>query len=182
MKTEGIGLVDGCAFLARRAHGDQRYGDHRPYTVHLEHVVAVMRRFLIVDEHLLGAGWLHDSIEDTELSKASLVEHLTIGFGQHSAERVGVLVDAVTDGEGKNRRERKERPYELIPTVKGAILVKLADRIANVEAGYAEGQTGLIDMYRGEFAEFHDRLYDRAHAHKHKVEGLMWAWYTQLVG
>lgn len=182
MEPEGIGLVDGCAFLARRVHKDQRYGDHRPYTVHLEHTVAVMRRFLIVDENILGAGWLHDSIEDTELSLTNLIHHVTMGFGHEAGARVGALVDAVSDGEGKNRRERKERPYELIPQVKGAILVKLADRIANVEAGYAEGNVGLIDMYRGEYAEFHDRLFDRAHARKHKVEGLMWAWYTQLVG
>ena len=115
-------LVDGCAFLARRLHRDQTYGEGEPYTVHLEAVVAVMRRFGIKDEYKLGAGYLHDAIEDTEASRSSIQQHLTLGFGKAVACAVVDLVDACSGGEGANRPARNERWYTLIPKTKGLVI------------------------------------------------------------
>jgi len=179
--TFAPGLVDGCAFLARRVHAGQTYGEDQPYRVHLEATVAVMRRFGIKDEVKLGAGYLHDSIEDTDLTIAALTVHLGTGFGEAAAVGVAALVDAVTDGEGKNRAERKERSYALIPKTKGAILVKLADRIANAEEGHAKQNIGLLKMYAGELQDFEARLFDHAHAAKHKIEGNLWRYYRHLL-
>lgn len=176
-----IGLVDGCAFLARRVHAEQTYGEDQPYTVHLEATVAVMRRFGIKDEVKLGAGWLHDSIEDTDLTITALTVHLGTCFGEAAAVGVAELVNAVTDGEGKNRAERKARSYELIPKTKGAVLVKLADRIANAEEGHAKDNGGLLTMYRKELPNFEANLLDVQHAAKHKIEGLMWRYYQHLL-
>lgn len=136
--------------FALGAHGDQKYGV-RPYIDHLDHVVSVMRRFGVIDRHVLYAGYLHDTIEDTPVTKAAIVD----AFGARAAD----LVDAVTDGEGPNRKARAERVYRLIPTVPSAILVKLADRIANVEAGHAGGNEKLLDMYRKAHASFRRNLY-----------------------
>ena len=36
-------LVDGCAFLARRLHKDQTYGEDQPYMNHLEAVAVTAR-------------------------------------------------------------------------------------------------------------------------------------------
>lgn len=133
--------------FARLAHAKQRYGDE-PYGVHLESVVRVLTEEGVVDEEVLAAGWLHDVLEDTPV----LLEELVALAGQ----RVASIVDAVTDGKGTNRRERKLRPYELAPRTPGAILVKLADRIANVE-GTAD--TRRLRMYREEHVEFRRRLH-----------------------
>ena len=100
---------------------------------------------------LLAAGWLHDTLEDTSLSLE--------GLGAVVGEPVSVLVDACTDGEGANRKARKERPYMLIPKTPDTIVIKLADRIANVEAAIEEGKPDLLGMYRKEHPEFRKRLY-----------------------
>ena len=127
------------------------YGEN-PYTYHLEKVVNVLLRFNITDPNILAAGWLHDSLEDTATTKEDLVEN----FGQ----RIADLVDAVTDGEGATRELRKARPYGLIPTVPGAVQLKLADRIANLEASIDEGHDRLLKRYAVEHTKFIESLYD----------------------
>lgn len=110
--------------FARRAHFGQMYGA-LPYEYHLTKVVGVLQMFGIKDEDTLIAAWLHDTIEDTETT----LEHIKFLFG----ERVAALVWAVTDGEGKNRKEKKREMYEKVRATPGAVLLKLADRIANVD-------------------------------------------------
>ena len=134
--------------LAAAAHATQRYGD-APYMVHLAAVVAVMERFGITDADVLAAGWLHDTIEDTDLTREAVVDAV--------GERAAAMVDAVADGPGDNRAERKARPYQMIPQTPGAVLVKLADRIANVESAQAS-RPGLLKMYRREHLAFRQKL------------------------
>jgi hypothetical protein len=58
-------------------------------------------------------------------------------------------------------------PYRKIPTVSGACLVKLIDRIANIEAsigaktklGGKFANSGLLDMYKKEQPEFYQTLF-----------------------
>ncbi len=143
-------LVEKARALAQRVHHNQRYGD-QPYTVHLAHAVSVLERHGLTDPELVAAGWLHDSIEDTEVTR----EEVALLAG----ERVAAMVDAVSDGPGANRRERKARPYRLIPQTPGSVLIKLADRIANVEAA-VEKRPGLLAMYRAEHPGFRTKLHD----------------------
>lgn len=143
-------LVETARSMATKAHATQRYGD-LPYTVHLGDVVEVLRRFELADDvELIAAAWLHDAVEDTELT----VPQVRAVLG----ERVASLVDAVTDGPGANRRERKARPYTMIPKTPGAIAVKLADRIANVESA-RRSRPRLLAMYRKEHSTFREKLY-----------------------
>ena len=152
--------------VAVKFHGNQKYGDH-PYEVHLDHVVGVLRRFGVEDTDLLAAGYLHDVVEDTEAT-TKIVELFT-------NERVAELVDAISDGEGRNRKERKERPYRLIPTVEDAIILKLSDRIANLENGHAN-ESSLVGMYRKEQPYFEERLYDKERVMKGKDPRLTRMW------
>lgn len=116
------GEIQAKAF-AVAAHGPQRYGD-RPYHDHLAEVVRVLH-----DSGYAGtyeaAGWLHDVVEDTAVELATVADR----FGPD----VAAMVDAVT-GLGATRAERNARIYERIAREPRAAVVKLADRIANVEA------------------------------------------------
>lgn len=141
-------LVARARGYAVRAHGDQRYGDG-PYSDHLDHVARVLRKFGHADRETVAAGYLHDVLEDTALE----FKDLSREFG----ERVAELVNACTDGRGGSRKERKERPFRLIPRTPGSLPVKLADRIANVEAATGPA-SGLRGMYRKEQPEFERRL------------------------
>jgi len=141
--------------LAVLMHGEQQYGD-RPYVEHLDAVVGVLQRFGIHDEEILAAGYLHDVLEDTDLT----FEGLEVLVG----EPVAALVDACTDGEGPNRKARKERVYQMIPQYPRARMVKLADRVANIEASLAHHhrhRKNLTEMYRKEQAEFRRRLTEK---------------------
>lgn len=132
------------AFAVER-HGEQRYGD-APYVVHLEAVRAVLADFGLGGA--LGvAAWLHDVIEDTPTSQAELEGH----FGAE----VAALVWAVT-GEGRNRRERARSMYTKIGALPAAAPLKLADRIANVEA--SRSRPDKLALYRSEREGFRAAL------------------------
>ncbi|MEL6346195.1 MAG: HD domain-containing protein [Myxococcota bacterium] len=146
----GADLIATAKAMAAHAHSTQRYGE-RPYTVHLAAAVAVLRRFGLGDDpEVVAATWLHDAIEDTDLTREAIASAL--------GERVAAMVDAVTDGPGENRTQRKARPYQVIPQTPDAVLVKLADRIANVESAL-ENRPGLVRMYRREHPTFREKLY-----------------------
>jgi (p)ppGpp synthase/HD superfamily hydrolase len=132
--------------LAERAHADQRYGTE-PYVVHLQAVREVLARFGIEDEVVLAASWLHDILED---HPSITREHLAATF----PEPLVAIVDACTDAPGTTREQRKTRPLALIPHVPNAVLVKLADRIANIEACIASNDETRLAMYRAEHATF----------------------------
>ena len=144
-------MLEQARAFATIAHEGQRYGNE-PYTYHLGKVVEVLRRFDIDDPDLLAAGWLHDTLEDTPVE----VDDLRNQFN----DRVAALVDAVTDGQGATRKDRKQRPYRLIPRTPGAVYLKLADRIANLEASLDEGHDRLLKRYAHEHWDFHKRLFD----------------------
>lgn len=135
--------------LACDAHTGQTYGT-RPYVRHLAHVESVLLRFSFSDYDLLAAAWLHDTIEDTSVSYLQITEQ----FG----DNVALLVYAVTDGEGTNRRERKAASYAKMVKYPRAIILKLADRVANTESSLVSGDQ-LIGMYRKEYPAFREKLY-----------------------
>jgi (p)ppGpp synthase/HD superfamily hydrolase len=138
-------MINRAKTIAVAAHGNQSYGAF-PYVVHLAAVEEVISRFgLGHTVEFRAAAWLHDVLEDTGLTR----DAIEMEFGPNVAN----LVWAVTDGEGANRAERKAAVYPKIRRIDGAIYIKLADRIANVEAG------GKVDMYRKEQKTFKDELY-----------------------
>jgi (p)ppGpp synthase/HD superfamily hydrolase len=146
-------------FFATVKHAGQLYSGV-PYTHHLAAVEATLRRFgpsvhygAVVsefdaaDEVLLVAAWLHDAVEDT----GTKVKEIAEMFG----EDVAKLVAAVTDEPGDNRKIRKALTYPKIRAAgRLAVRLKLADRIANIEAGGT-----LSDMYRKEQEDFRRALH-----------------------
>ena len=143
--------------LAEQAHGDQRYGDE-PYIVHLRAVAAVLERFGVTPatpdgEALLCAAWLHDTLEDTKLqaSQIAAINRLSLD-----------LVQRVTDEPGTNRAEKKALTYPKIAAHPLAVALKLADRIANLEAcleNPSERTRRKLEMYRGEQPGFRAALH-----------------------
>lgn len=108
--------------FAIAAHGNQCYGDE-PYESHLAAVVQILEDFGFSDE-FKAAGWLHDVVEDTDKKIADISD----AFG----DRVAHLVWAVTGG--GDRESHVASIHRKIGAYPDAAVVKLADRIANVEA------------------------------------------------
>jgi (p)ppGpp synthase/HD superfamily hydrolase len=147
---------EGALAWARGRHGGQLYGG-TPYETHLLAAAAVLRDCGYGDDPvLMSAAYLHDTIEDTDATREQIAER----FGA----RVADIVDAVSDPEGATRAEKKAAAYPRIRRLDDAVRVKLADRIANVEAG---GRPAA--KYAGEQAAFRGELWRAG------VADAMWA-------
>lgn len=136
---------------AIEAHGDQRYGDH-PYVYHLDAVVAHLEPY---GPQAQIAGYLHDVIEDTDRTQAEV----EASFGA----TVGRAVALLTDAEGPNRKTRKALTYArmgaLGPEDGLALIVKTADRLANLIQCTTTKNKGLTRMYRKEHPAFRAAVY-----------------------
>lgn len=171
MSSPASGDVARARDIALLAHGSQKYGD-QPYRVHLEAVQSVLSRFGVDDEAIRAAAWLHDVLEDNRsVSRHELEQSLP--------EAIVAIVDACTDGEGDSREERKKRSLRLIPQTRNAVIVKLADRIANVEASTEDDDHVRLVMYRDEHGTFSRAL--RASPSDGPFAAAMWAHLDQLL-
>ena len=132
--------------FALAAHADQRYGD-LPYSAHLDAVAELVAPY---GDPFQVVAYLHDVVEDTEVS----LERVRERFG----ELVAQCVELLTDAPGADRKERKAKTYAKLASVSGAtgmaLVVKTADRLANVAACVADGKLSLLAVYRGEHAVF----------------------------
>lgn len=143
--------------FAMQAHGDQLYGG-QPYVVHLDAVYEVLREAGVNMVSYLTVAYFHDVLEDTPKTQDDLQDAGLSWF----------QIDAVqfcTDEKGPNRRARKTATYarvkqDLVSNARGAglgVLVKFADRIANIRACRGEnGNPGLLEMYLKESPAFLD--------------------------
>jgi guanosine-3',5'-bis(diphosphate) 3'-pyrophosphohydrolase len=137
--------------FAIAAHGDQKYGD-RPYSFHLDAVASLVAPY---GEEAVAIAYLHDVLEDTAVTP----EQVQGEFGAGVAACVGLL----TDEAGANRKERKAKTYAKLANVCGyeelALLVKAADRLANVRACIHDQKRNLWEVYRGEHPAFRAAAY-----------------------
>jgi guanosine-3',5'-bis(diphosphate) 3'-pyrophosphohydrolase len=125
----GLRLVSEAAELAARRHaGQQRKGrDEEPYVNHLAEVANILSTCNEEDAELVAAGWLHDTIEDTDTTHDELAER----FG----ERVAGIVAEVTDDMTLPKAER--RRIQIVEAPKksdNAKQIKIADKISNIRA------------------------------------------------
>jgi (p)ppGpp synthase/HD superfamily hydrolase len=144
-----------------------------PYQFHLQMVVQVFEDFkhllpkdlIMKDEEvhrniwemiditistIRMSCWAHDTIEDCRVSYND-VEH---NLGRFVAD----IVYAVSNEKGKTRKERaNDKYYEGIRTTKGAVFVKLCDRIANVQYSKMT-KSSMFKKYKEENPNFISKL------------------------
>jgi len=137
--------------FAIAAHADQKYGD-RPYSFHLDAVAKLAAPY---GEEAVVIAYLHDTAEDTQTTIAEIEGK----FGP----RVAACVSLLTDEPGANRKERKAKTYAKLAGVEGAneiaLLVKAADRLANVRACVQDRKKSLWQLYQSEQSAFKSSAY-----------------------
>jgi (p)ppGpp synthase/HD superfamily hydrolase len=136
--------------FATKAHMAQTYSDRYPYFKHVDDVYNVCIEFGFNENNsqdlpILVAAYLHDVLEDTANSYSDLKKE----FGEEVAE----IVYCVTDELGRTRKEKKEKTYAKTRSNAKSIILKVADRIANIRFGISE-QSSQLEMYRKEFEDF----------------------------
>lgn len=147
-------MLEEARSFALSAHGDQRYGS-RPYVVHLDAVADLLSPY---GTEAQVVAYLHDVVEDTHITE----NDVRARFGALIADCVALL----TDAPGNTRAERKAATYGRLAAVRGAgelaLVVKAADRLANVRACvFDDGQRGrrLWEVYRHEHPAFRQAAY-----------------------
>lgn len=144
-------MIEKAKEFAIKWHGDQKYGD-QPYLFHLNQVASLLRSY---GETAQVIAYLHDVVEDTGAS----LDELQREFGQLVASCVSIL----TDEPGATRQERKAKTYQKMAQVQGelelALIVKAADRLANMKSCIENNHQRLLDTYRREYPAFHAGAY-----------------------
>ncbi|HEX4092451.1 MAG TPA: HD domain-containing protein [Trebonia sp.] len=116
--------------FAVRRHGDQTRPTGAPYAEHLLEALEVLVRGVgVTDPEILQAAVLHDVVEDTPCT----LEEVRRTFGGRVAELVG-WVTKPEPAEGADRTAAKEAYLRrLRDAPEDAVVVKLADRVSNVQ-------------------------------------------------
>jgi len=139
-------LVSEAAELAARRHnGMARKGrGNEPYINHLAEVANLLSAATDgADAELVAAGWLHDTIEDTETTREELA--------QKFSERVASLVVECTDDMSLPKAERRRlQVINASHKSQSARLIKIADKTSNIGARIlpdpsAQERAALVD-------------------------------------
>lgn len=144
-------MVDHAREFAIRAHEDQRYGDS-PFVQHLDDVAAIVRAHGFFHEVV---AYLHETLNDTAADE----EDLRREFGDPVARQVAFL----TEPPAKNRRARKDEFFRRLAGAGEeywpALVVKAAERLANVRASLQDENASMVGMYVRAYRPFRDAVY-----------------------
>jgi guanosine-3',5'-bis(diphosphate) 3'-pyrophosphohydrolase len=126
----GIRLVSEAAELAARRHnGQTRKGrGEEPYINHLAEVANMLSAATNgEDAELVAAGWLHDTIEDSETTHDELAQR----FGLRVA---GLVVECTDDMSLPKSERRKRQIIDALKKSPSAKFIKIADKVSNIRA------------------------------------------------
>lgn len=130
MSKEDVAFVEKALDYATEAHKPQIRKSGEPYIIHPIQVAGILAR-LKMDPHTVATGFLHDVVEDTEVT----LDDLRAEFG----EDVATLVDGVTKLGKIKYKSHEEQLAEnhrkmLLAMAQDlrVIMVKLADRLHNM--------------------------------------------------
>ncbi|MBA8954657.1 HD domain-containing protein [Actinomadura namibiensis] len=169
-----VATLERAAEAAARWHGDQRRPTGAPYLEHLLEALEVLVRGAgVTDPDMLAAALLHDVVEDTDATVAD-VEAV---FGEGVAELVDWLTKPPAAGADRQAKRAAKAAYlrRLGDAPERAVLVKLADRVSNVQTldrmapdfqrrYYAETVTYILPLaephpwFAGWYAAWRDRF------------------------
>lgn len=119
-------MINRAIEFATKAHeGQFRKGTKRPYIVHPVEVGDIVST-MTMDEEVISAAILHDTIEDCNgITKALLAEVFS--------DRVACIVDQESEDKSKTWKERKLATIERLKSApKEVQIIGLADKLSNM--------------------------------------------------
>lgn len=167
MPAAGIALIQKAYIFSAKAHEGQTRRSGEPYLSHpleVANILAEMR----MDEAVVTAGLLHDTVEDTKAT----IEELDIDFGEEVAD----IVDGVTkisqitfDSKEHAQAENIRKMILAMAEDIRVLIVKLADRLHNMRTleFMPEHKQKLISY---ETLDIYAPLANRLGLHRVKIE------------
>jgi len=150
-------------------HGKQKYCG-APYVTHLFQTVQVLKSEAIERDDYIIAAYCHDLLEDTEITENELEKSLMeIGFLEEDVKRAIQIVSNLTVFPKKYGEQlhifSKQRYRMAISHDKDSMIIKLCDRVVNLQSSIANHSTGHIKKYLREHSEYFEKFIFRIMRH-----------------
>lgn len=138
-------IADFARHVATQAHGSQTRRDGTPYIEHPKRVAELMRMYRS-DSHeieaLCAAAYLHDTLEDTDLTYYDIVQN----FGYMIASLVAELTSNPEMKRGVGNKA-EYLSYKLKHMTSWALSIKLCDRLDNISDHIESCDRGWLTKY-----------------------------------
>lgn len=135
-------LIIRAVAFATSKHANQFRTGGEAFVNHPRRVATLLQEIGILDEEIIAAAWLHDTIEDTQTS----FEELEVNFGKRVATIVQELTQDYPD-EGLNPTEKNQKTKAYAERMSiDAKIIKYADRYDNI-CDAKEWSAGRIKRY-----------------------------------
>lgn len=138
-------LIQHAKEFAKNAHeGQVRKLTGTPMFEHLERVATLLKEAKLPDE-VVAAGYLHDTVEDTNVTHADILEN----FGKE----VAFIVSGHTEDKTKSWEQRKQATIDELADPATPLSIRaliIADRLDNLRS-YKQGITVFGEAMWGKF-------------------------------
>ena len=141
-----VALLDYALRFATQAHeGQVRKYSGEPYIVHPMNVARIVAE-VTDDVNMLCAAYLHDTVEDTDVT---LDEIAISGFGGDVARLVEMLTDVSRPADGNRRRRKAIDRFHTAQASNAGKTIKLADLLDNT-CSIARNDPAFAKVYMAE--------------------------------